>query len=133
MAYCYLQTFAISITLCMKNKSKKCWKEVVPKLILAVPQTFWQVLAIHYMNYLSLFSVFCGFFTIVLFFLCDRQSWINLRAGRLNSRAFSFLVNGSWSRHSNALDKSVSRAPKAVIFSIFLVFLRDILVCCGLS
>ena len=101
----------------MKNKSKKCWKEVVPKLILAVPQTFWQFLAIHYMNYLSLFSVFCGFFTLVLFFLFDWQSWINLRAGRLNSRAFSFLVNSSWSRHSNTLDKSVSRAPKAAPLS----------------
>ena len=50
-------------------------------------------------------------------FLCGRQSWINLGAGRLNSRAFSFLVNSSWSRHSNALDKSVSRAPKAAPLS----------------
>ena len=64
----------------MKNKSKKCRKEVVPKLILAVPQTFWQFLAIHYMNYLSLFSVFCGFFTLV-FCVADNHELILEQVG----------------------------------------------------
>ena len=49
--------FAISISLCIRNKyAKKCWIEVVPKLSLATPQTLQQGHSLY--ELLTLFSVF---------------------------------------------------------------------------
>ena len=55
--------------------------------------------------------------TLVLCFLCDRWSWINLKAGRLNPLAFNFAIRSAWLRQSKALNKSLCRETKALPLS----------------
>ena len=60
---------------------------------------------------LQLLSIFA------LYFLFDKLSWINRNAVRVNPYALSFALSNSWSRQSNAFERSVSKAPKALSLS----------------
>ena len=54
-------------------------------------------------------------FLFVVFYLLNNHELLN--AGRSNPYALSFAVSNSWSRQSNALERSVSKAPNVLPLS----------------
>ena len=85
-----------------KNLQEKCWTIDDQVLILEVfPK---QLLSMYCMNY----------FFIVLCFLFNKQSWINLKAAKLKPYVFNFAIKRSWFRLSNALERSVSKVPNTL-------------------
>ena len=57
-------------------------------------------------------------FILVLYFLFKKQSWVSLKTGKLKPYVFNFAIKRSWFRQSNALERSVSRAPNTLPLSI---------------